>query len=252
MFKIMCGHYQTPYNVQLSNLGVGYDICWADLPHRSVLDVQLSAEYVAYIIGYLAKRSVATDNKIQVIGHSQGGGNDIQWALTFWPSIQKHVTNYVALSGPFKGISPHICKRLSFLGGCIPVVVQLSANSNYIAAQNSIVDGNSGAKALVPTTSIYTRYDEVIQNQAYDESASSYLPGAKVLALQNSSLCGKRHISNHAEMTFDPAAFNLAADAIQHPRSSSLENFDRSTCGHQGMFRAPFILNHWGCVHGSI
>lgn len=44
-----------------------------DLPHRSMANIQLSAEYVAYGIPYLAKQSAASGNKISIISHSQGG-----------------------------------------------------------------------------------------------------------------------------------------------------------------------------------
>lgn len=51
-----------------------------DLPGRSVVDVQLSAEYVAYGVQYLAPKS--STKKVSIIGHSQGGGVNPQWALS--------------------------------------------------------------------------------------------------------------------------------------------------------------------------
>jgi pimeloyl-ACP methyl ester carboxylesterase len=64
-------------------------------------DAQLTAEYVVQGVKYLAPKSA--NKKVTIIGHSQGGGFNPQWALLFWPSIKKLVSNYIALAGDFKG-----------------------------------------------------------------------------------------------------------------------------------------------------
>jgi hypothetical protein len=72
-----------------------------DLPERSLVDAQLSAEYVAHAVRYLAPQS--STGKIAIIGHSQGAGLNPQWALQFWPSIRPLVSNYIALAADFQG-----------------------------------------------------------------------------------------------------------------------------------------------------
>ncbi|KAL8283829.1 hypothetical protein RQP46_005261 [Phenoliferia psychrophenolica] len=84
-----------------------------DLPGRSLVDAQISAEYVAYGVQYLAPKSVT--GKVSIIGHSQGGGLNPQWALTFWPSIQPLVSNYISLAGDFQGTPGHVADHFSMI-----------------------------------------------------------------------------------------------------------------------------------------
>lgn len=158
-----------PYNAFLPKLG--YAICWVNFPGRSLGDLQVSAEYVAYNIGVLAKSSAT--GQVVTIGHSQGAGLNIQWALLYWPSTRKLVSRYIgehlyltrfidplmylyitALSGDFHGTveGPIACLAQDLLrGGCLPAIIQQTVGSHMLAAQN--VRGN---QSLVPTTSIYT------------------------------------------------------------------------------------------------
>ena len=120
----------------------------------------------------------ATKN-IFIIGHSQGNIN-IQWALAFWPSVRKHVTGFISLAGDFHGTAegPLLCTTQNILqGGCSPSVFQQSVGSHYLAAQNAI-----GGSALVPTTSIYTIFDDIIQPEIINPT--SELPGAVNLRIQ--------------------------------------------------------------------
>lgn len=129
----------------LPGAGKGYDVCWVDLPGRSTVDAQKSAEYVAYGIKYLAPKS--STGKVSIIGHSQGGGLNPQWALTFWPSTQRLVTQYIALAGDFHGtVSGRLlCNGITPCGASI---WQQSVGSKYLAAQNSQLSGGGG-RALV-------------------------------------------------------------------------------------------------------
>lgn len=127
-------------------------MCWINLPDRSLGDAQVSGEYVAYNIQQLAPNSAT--NKVIAIGHSQGAGLLIQWALLYWPSTRQLVSRYIALSGDFHGTDegPLLCTLEDlYREGCQAAVVQQSSGSHYLAAQN-----HRGNQALVPTTSIYT------------------------------------------------------------------------------------------------
>jgi hypothetical protein len=140
----------------------------------------VTAEYVAYNIQRLAAMSAT--KKIFVIGHSQGNIN-IQWALAFWPSVRQYVTGFISLAGDFHGTAegPLLCTTQNILqGGCSPSVFQQSVGSRYLAAQNAI-----GGSALVPTTSIYTIFDDIIQPEIINPT--SELPGAVNLRIQGSS-----------------------------------------------------------------
>ena len=90
----------------------------------------MSAEYVAYAISSLAPRSKT--GKVTAIGHSQGGGFNVQFALLYWPSTRKLVSNCtsplmrrahsadIALSGDFRGTAftgPLVCAALRLTQG---------------------------------------------------------------------------------------------------------------------------------------
>ncbi|KAL8276420.1 hypothetical protein RQP46_011172 [Phenoliferia psychrophenolica] len=81
------------------------------------------------------------------------------WALTFWPSTQALVQNYVALAPDFTG-----------------------------TVVNAIGNGGGG-QALVKTTAIFTRTDEVVQPEV-GPKISSDLEGATVTPLQDNDVCG--------------------------------------------------------------
>lgn len=129
-----------------------------DLPMRSLTDAQLSASYVALAIGLLAPQS--STGKISVIGHSQGGGLNIQWPLVFYPSLIPLVQNYIGLAPDFKGTAESLLLCHKELGAagvptCAQSVWQQTVGSKYLAAQNSMLAGGGG-RALVPTTAILT------------------------------------------------------------------------------------------------
>lgn len=224
----------TPYNTKLYEEGPGYDVCWISLPFSGLADVQLSAEYIATAIPYLAKLSPATNYKINVIGHSQGGGSNIQWALTFWPSIKQYFINYIALSATFKGSNEVklLCKLSSAVGGCPPALLQLESTSNYVAAQNSDADEFSGVHSHVPTTSIYSWYDEAVQWEGFGGVINSFLNGSTMIALQDEKICGKFHVTAHIEMLQDSAAYSLVLDALINGRPTDIANFDKKNCHH--------------------
>ena len=92
-----------PY-VQLLPAAAEVDVCYVSLPGRSEVDVQISAEYVARGVHWLAPQSAT--GMVSIIGHSQGAGINPQWALQFYPSIQPLVANYIALAGEEASFPP--------------------------------------------------------------------------------------------------------------------------------------------------
>lgn len=172
-----------PYVQVLPTVGKGYDVCWVsgldsalgwsraqcsgrspfpfasdmqiDLPNRSLTDAQLSASYVAHAIHHLAAQS--STSRISTIGHSQGAGLNIQWALQFYPSTIPLVQNYIGLAPDFKGTAESLALCLKGVGHptCAKSVWQQTVGSRYLKAQNSMKVGGGG-RALVPTTAILT------------------------------------------------------------------------------------------------
>ncbi|KAH9450558.1 hypothetical protein Pst134EB_018089 [Puccinia striiformis f. sp. tritici] len=236
------------FNERLANYGPEYDVCWVNLPWNGLGDLQQSAEYVAYGIKHFASLSHASGNKINVIAHSQGAGANVQWALTFWPSLKPLVLNFFAIAGTFKGAMEAypMCLVENLWGGCMPSPLQLKPNSKYMKAQNSESDEYSGANAQVKTISIFSIYDQVVQWEG-----TSYLKGATMLSLQSEKLCGKGHIVGHLGIAEDLATLKIIQAIIppSNPISNELDNFDKSSCRHLGglwlklISRWTYVLN---------
>ncbi|KAH9816849.1 hypothetical protein DFH28DRAFT_1124978 [Melampsora americana] len=217
----------------------GFDVCWINLPFNGLGDMQLSGEFVAYAIDHLA--SLSSTGKINIVTYSQGGSN-AQWAITFWPSIRHQILNLVTVSAPHKGTSlpNRLCKYVNFIGGCLPALLQMSQSSRYMNALYKKRDENDGDETFVPTTSIYTFYDQLVLPQASNSNGVSYLFGASNIALQE--LCGKNHIIGHLGVMSDLATYGLVYDALIHGRPTSLESFDRKYCeGHYQILWKLFL-----------
>ncbi|KAA1116680.1 hypothetical protein PGT21_022729 [Puccinia graminis f. sp. tritici] len=202
----------------------GFSICWVDNLTKGTGDAQLTAEFVAYAIKYLA---TVSRRPINVISYSQGGMN-MQWALTFWPSIRRMVMGFVALASPFHGTyaSSIVCQVDELIGGCLPALFQLQTNSQFMRALNAPVMG-SGAVALVPTTNIYTLEDEIVLPQVGGRPIS-YLNGASNMALQE--VCGATHVADHFLIVGDYGAFGIALTALMSGRPANPAAVDKSFC----------------------
>jgi len=164
---------------------------------------------------------------VKVLGHSQAGGISIPWALIFFPSARSKVSSFVALAGDFHGtvtlkpaclgeqpenFSRGVCSHkfnkspppffsqssislspvetlASFAQGCAPAVLQQIRGSKLLTAQNKIF-----THELVPTTSIFSRLDELVIPQV-GPNTSSRLQGSTQFPLQD--FCGPAHLAGH-------------------------------------------------------
>lgn len=121
-----------PY-IHLMPKALDVDVCYVDPPNRGLSDAQVGGEYVANAINHLAAKSKT--GKVKVLGHSQGGGLNIPWALIFFPSARRKVESFVGLAPDFHGtiLLPYpVCAvqtLLSFGRGCsgeFPLTLLLS------------------------------------------------------------------------------------------------------------------------------
>ncbi|GAA5925985.1 esterase/lipase family protein [Sporobolomyces koalae] len=217
---------QGPYVLELPSAGPGYDVCYVDLPGRSIGDAQVSSEYVAYNIKDLAAKSAT--GQVSLISHSQGGLN-VQWAVDFWPSYRSLVHAFVGLAPDFHGTAegPLACtlEDVSSVGqGCNPSVIQQTVGSHFLAAINTKAN-----QALVPTTSLYTHYDDIIQPEVL-VPATSRLNGASVHAMQDLDVCGPGYIADHFTMIVSSAAYALALDALTHNGYADPARVSKAAC----------------------
>ncbi|KAL9940047.1 hypothetical protein V8E36_000752 [Tilletia maclaganii] len=207
-----------PYTDILPKLSPGYDVCYLTLPYRALRDAQVSAEYVVYAVKSLSLKSAT--KKVHIIGHSQGGGVNPQWALAFWPSIKKKVQTYVSLSGDFRGTLSNVTDAGVSTNGTRVLsesLYQQFGGSHYMAAQNRAAP----AALLTNMTSIYSKYDEVVP------ASSSKLDGAANFLIQD--LCGKLLIVDHFLNIVEFSTFALAYDALLKGRADA-SRFQRKFC----------------------
>ncbi|PVH74676.1 alpha/beta-hydrolase [Cadophora sp. DSE1049] len=152
------------------------DPVWLNVPGRMCDDASKNAEFVAYAINYI---SAICSSKIAVIAWSQGTLS-VQWSLKYWPSTRSQVSNFIALSGVFRGTIA--ARLLAPTNGvpCSPAIWQQKRNSNFTTTLMS----NGGDSAYVPTTSIYSRTDEVVQPQ-FGKRASALLHDERGVGVTN-------------------------------------------------------------------
>ncbi|CRG89801.1 hypothetical protein PISL3812_06840 [Talaromyces islandicus] len=200
---------------KLADFTGSLDPLWVNIPGASLGDAQVNAEYVAYAINYI---SGITASNVAVISWSQGG-LDTQWALKYWPSTRSSVQDFVAISPDFHGtiLAPAICPGLP-LPSCTPSVAQQIYTSKYIATLRA----DDGDSAYVPTTTLFSTFDEIVEPMSGDY-ASAYLLDARNVGVTNAwvqQVCGTvtlgGSIFTHEGMLYNPLSWALAIDAITH------------------------------------
>ncbi|KAK6600240.1 hypothetical protein H4I96_07566 [Botrytis cinerea] len=208
------------------------DPVYLNIPFALLDDAQINAEYVAYALQYFY---AMTSRKTAIVTWSQGSLN-AQWAFKYWPSIPKTVTDHIAISSDYHGtvLSYILCP--GFESGndvaCTPSVLQQQYQSNFVNQLRS----NNGDSAYVPTTTVYSLTDEIVQPQI-GTAASGFLNDARGVGASNTFLQGAclglpaGTLYTHAGVLFNPVAYALVTDALQNDGPGS---FDRVSdqCGN--------------------
>ncbi|OJK01826.1 hypothetical protein ASPACDRAFT_26475 [Aspergillus aculeatus ATCC 16872] len=204
------------------------DPVWLNVPGRMCDESARNAEYVAYAIRYIYTR--CQGRSVAVVGWSQGCLS-IQWTLKYWPSTRELVSNFIAISADFAGTvgAWALCPFKGAQPGT-PAVWHQTRNSNFISTLRS----HGGDSAYVPTTSIYSATDEVVQPQS-GTGASAYMKDERGVGVTNCEVQVQARlrpaglIYSHEAVLYNPLAWALAADAIQHGGPGSLERIDMAT-----------------------
>ena len=204
------GHENFSWNWELLLPSRGYDYCLVTYPNRGTGDMQISAEYVAYAVQEMQRR---TGSKVDVVGHSQGGLMP-RWAIKWWPSVQAAVDDYVMLAGPNHGVALAASAEQSPVP-IIPVAYQFAATSKFITALNA-GDESPGA---VDYSSIYSITDELVQpalpvpTSALDWGRTE--PNVRNVSVQD--VCPGRLVDHLTIGTTDRLTQELVIDALSHP-----------------------------------
>lgn len=188
------------------------DPVWLNIPGRMCDESPKNAEHVAYAINYIAVRC---KQKVAVVAWSQGNLST-QWALKYWPSTRKQVDNFICLSADFRGtIQAWSMAPVQNTVPGTPAIWHQRRNSTFIAMLRS----NGGDSAYVPTTSIYSATDEVVQPQ-HGTHASAFMKDERSIGVTNCEVqvaalmrpAGGAYL--HAGVMFNPLAWALMEDAI--------------------------------------
>ncbi|KAJ5787361.1 hypothetical protein N7457_002351 [Penicillium paradoxum] len=204
------------------------DPVWVNVPGNSLGDIQTNAEYVAYAINYI---STLSRRSIGVLTWSQGS-LDVQWALKYWPSTRGAVSDFMAVSADFHGtLVGTLCGLAEWL--CAPSVRQQGYASRFIRA----LRGSGGDSAFVPTTSVYSGVDVVVEPQSgwWASAALGDGRGVGVSNVQVQVACAGRAAGgsySHSAMLVNPLAYALFVDALAHDGPGRLERTDLdAVCG---------------------
>jgi hypothetical protein len=148
--------------------------------------------------------------------------------LKYWPSTRPQVSNFVGISPDFHGT---IEAYLLCLGapelGCTPAIIQQEYESLFV----NTLRLNGGDSAYVPTTSIYSSTDEIVQPQS-GTSASGYMNDERGEGVSNTdvqAVCPGQPaggIVTHEGLLYNPLAYALAVDALQNWGPGSLDRID--------------------------
>lgn len=204
------------------------DPVWLNIPHFLLDDAQVNAEYVAYAINYIS--GISQKKNVSVIAWSQGN-LDTQWALKYWPSTRSIVSDFINISPDFHGtvLAYIVCPGFPTLT-CVPSVIQQEYSSKFIATLRA----NGGDSAYVPTTSIYSATDEIVQPQS-GTAASAIIKDARGVGVSNNELqvvCNGKPAGTfytHEGVLYNPLAFALAKDALTHKGPGQVSRLDLNT-----------------------
>jgi hypothetical protein len=197
-------------------------VCLVEYPDFTTADIQISAQYLVNAIRVVSRRA---HRPVAIYGISQGALLP-RWALTYWPSLRRKVTDVVAAAGTQHGtivtsLLPVLCGPYR---GCPPAVWQQAATSEILRTLNSGRDETPGPTAW---TTVRSATDEVVQPQTGPRPTSS-LRGATNILIQD--VCPGRAVS-HVGTEADSVAFAALRDAITHSGAARVSRLPESVCG---------------------
>jgi hypothetical protein len=113
---------------------------------------------------------------------------------------------------------------------CVPSVIQQDYTSAFVTKLRS----NGGDSAHVPTTTVYSTFDEIVEPQQ-GTAASGFLNDARNTGVSNTFLQGPclgepaGLLYTHEGVLYNPVAYALVVDALTHTGLGSFERV-RGSC----------------------
>jgi triacylglycerol esterase/lipase EstA (alpha/beta hydrolase family) len=208
------------WNYEKVFTAAGRSWCALNQPDHGMADIQVAGEYVVYALRTMHARA---HRKVSVVGFSQGGMVP-RWALKWWPDTRATVDDLIGIDPSNHGTldADAIC-----LPGCAPAFFQQASTSKFLAALNKGAETYAG----ISYTQMYTATDEVVVPNVGPSASSALHTGAG--AISNTlvqSICPV-HVADHLSMgSFDPLAYALVLDALNHAGPANSARINRSVC----------------------
>nr|POE72758.1 tryprostatin b 6-hydroxylase [Quercus suber] len=203
------------------------DPVYLNLPGANLADVQVAAEYAAYAVNYIS--GISGGKNVSTISWS-AGSLDGHWATKYWPSTRSKISDRICLSPDYHGTveAQLLCPGFA-TPGCTPAIAQQNYNSTFIRTLRN----NGGDSAFVPTTNIYSIFDEIVEPQQ-DPNASGALNDARGVGVTNNeiqstcfaALPGGAPYFEHALVLANALGYALAVDALTHPGPGQLSRIN--------------------------
>jgi pimeloyl-ACP methyl ester carboxylesterase len=224
------------WNWEPALTAAGFAWCASTAPGGNMDDIQVRGEYVVYAI---RRMFAATDRRIAIYGHSQGGMVG-RWALRFWPDTRKMVDDVVGAAPSNQGTDTAVpvCAL-----GCAPALWQQETGSEFTTALNSRAETFRG----ISYTDVYSHMDEVVFPNLDDSGRSSLHTGdGKIANVAVQDVC-PGEIADHLTLgTVDPVAWALFGDAVEHPGPADPSRIAASVCAEglmPGVDRATYATD---------
>ncbi|PVH75598.1 alpha/beta-hydrolase [Cadophora sp. DSE1049] len=197
------------------------DPVYLNIPNNQLDDLQINSEFVAYAINYIS--AISGHKNVSVVSWS-AGSIDTVWAHQYWPSTVRITSDLVSISGDRHGTFH-----------AAPAIIQQQYNSKFI----STLRNGGGASAYVPTTSIYSIFDQIVQPQAGTD-ASAFVQDARGVGATNIELQSTCTLLQpggtlyaHEGVLYNSLAIAAAIDALTYDGPADLSRIDLGTVCQQ-------------------
>jgi triacylglycerol esterase/lipase EstA (alpha/beta hydrolase family) len=194
--------------------------CTVSLLQHGLADIQASAEYVVHAIRTMHAMS---GRKIAIVGHSQGGMIP-RWALRYWPDTRPMVDDLVGIAASNHGTPD---ADVMCAAPCAPGIWQQRAAARFVAALNAGAETWAG----ISYTSIYSHTDEVVVPNLDSTGSTSLHTGAGAIAnIAIQDVCPLALTEHIGLGTYDPVAYAIALDALDHDGPADRSRVTTSVC----------------------
>ena len=210
-----------PAGLQVSLTAGGRPSCYVEFPQHTTADIQVSVQYLVHAIRATERRA---GRRIAIYGVSQGGLLP-RWALTYWPSLRRLVTDVVAVAGTQHGTTIFGSLLTTCGSSCrlTAAAWQQAADAKLQKALARYPDETPGRTAW---TTVRSLDDEVVQPTSGAHPTSA-LRGASNLVIQ--SVCPGRQVS-HITTGVDSVSYAALLDAVTHSGPARTKRFPSDIC----------------------